>query len=124
MKIQTQKVTGPSSRVYALSYELKESITATHFKALMFISKYDSANKTGLVAARNEKAFLALVVAIEESDSTEAETSHAKSVVKAAAKKSVAKLSFNDYCEDHLGTRPSMMSAEEITEARASFYLR
>jgi hypothetical protein len=117
MKVKAQKTTGTTARVYSLSYQLINSVTADHFKALMRVSKYDSATKTGLVPARNEKEFLSLVAKIEASDIEEAKASHAK----AAAKKTAKRMSFNDYCEDCLGTKPALMSKEEIAEARASY---
>ena len=118
MKIQITKATGSDSRVYSHAYTLVDSIGSIDFKELMQVSKYDSAKKTGLVAARNEKAFLALATKIEASNSEDAKVSHAK----AAAKKPAAKkISFSDYCEEYLDLNTALMSKEQISEARASF---
>ncbi len=100
MKIKyAEPKTAFDKRMGCYSFEIKESISALHFKQLMGMARnYNRDAKTGCIAKASKAKFLALVKVVEASSSEESKASHKRAATKKAA--AFSESDFRDWMED------------------------
>lgn len=104
-----------------LFFVINSALLKTHFKDLMRITLgYKSTEKRGCVLEKNEEELRQIMERAEKISASRCEKSYVKAKENYAIK-SKNKISFEDYCEDHLDLHIGLIGTQEKEKAYKSY---